>query len=130
MSFLAYWYFSGQESGKKKEHKDKLLGPEIAGWAGGLPREGVGVAKFVPSLASLFSLGFERAGILPGSRTPKVIKSLCNKVCAHFRPLKTKKFSGRMSHGHLGVIRADLQGQKPLLGSLRPRKHACQCGFP
>ena len=35
------------------------MGPESAGWGGDLPREGVGVEKFVPSLESLSSLGFE-----------------------------------------------------------------------
>ena len=38
-------------------------GPETAGWGGGLLREGVGVQKFVPSLESLSSLGFERRNL-------------------------------------------------------------------
>ena len=33
-------------SGKKKEPKPQLLGPDIFGWGGGLPREGVGAKKF------------------------------------------------------------------------------------
>ena len=33
-------------SGKKKEPKLKLFGPDIFGWGGGLPREGVGAKKF------------------------------------------------------------------------------------
>ena len=33
-------------SRKKKEPKPKLLGPDIFGWGGGLPREGVGAKKF------------------------------------------------------------------------------------
>ena len=37
-------------SGKKKEPKPKLLGPDIFGWGGGLPREGVGAEKFGMSL--------------------------------------------------------------------------------
>ena len=42
---------------EKKSKKINSLGPETP--RGGLPREGVGVEKFVPSLESLFSLGFE-----------------------------------------------------------------------
>ena len=33
-------------SGKKKEPKPNLFGPDIFGWGGGLPREGVGAKKF------------------------------------------------------------------------------------
>ena len=33
------------ESGKKKEQKPKLSGPDIFRWRGGLPREGVGSKK-------------------------------------------------------------------------------------
>ena len=33
-------------SDKKKEHKSKLLGPDIFRWGGGLPREGMGAKKF------------------------------------------------------------------------------------
>ena len=34
-------------SGKKKEPKPKLFGPDIFGWGGGLPREGVGPKSLV-----------------------------------------------------------------------------------
>ena len=37
-------------SGKKKEPKPKLLGPDILRWDGSLPREGVGAEKFGMSL--------------------------------------------------------------------------------
>ena len=37
-------------SGTKKEPKPKLFGPDIFGWGGGLPREGVGAKKFGMSL--------------------------------------------------------------------------------
>ena len=37
------------KSGKKKEPKPKLFGPDIFGW-GGLPRERVGAKKFDTSL--------------------------------------------------------------------------------
>ena len=59
------------------------------GW--GLPREGVGVKKFLPSLESMSSLGFEgRNLVCPGnlagmSRTPGGVQKVCaNKLCAHF----------------------------------------------
>ena len=39
-----------QKSGKKKEPKPKLFGPDIFGWGGGLPREWVGAEKFGMSL--------------------------------------------------------------------------------
>ena len=38
------------KSGMKKEHKPKLLSPDIFRWGRGLPREGVGVKKFGMSL--------------------------------------------------------------------------------
>ena len=38
------------KSGTKKEPKPKLFGPDIFGWGGGLPREGVGAKKFDTSL--------------------------------------------------------------------------------
>ena len=34
------------ESGQRNEPKPKLFGPDIFGWGGGLPREGVGAKKF------------------------------------------------------------------------------------
>ena len=34
------------QSGKKKEPKPKLFGPDIFGWGRGLPREGVGAKTF------------------------------------------------------------------------------------
>ena len=39
-----------QQSGKKKEPKPKLFGPDVFGWGGGLPHEGVGAKKFGMSL--------------------------------------------------------------------------------
>ena len=35
---------------KEREPKPKLFGPDIFGWGGGLPREGVGAEKFSMSL--------------------------------------------------------------------------------
>ena len=37
-------------SGRKKEPKPKLFGPDIFQWGGGLPRERVGTKKFDTSL--------------------------------------------------------------------------------
>ena len=52
-------------------------------WGGGLPREGVVAEKFVPSLESLSSLGFEERNLgCPGSfagmsRTPGGVQKVC-----------------------------------------------------
>ena len=63
------------------------------GW--GLPREGVGAEKFVPSFESLSSLGFEArnlgypANFAGMSRIPGGVQKVCAKnVRAHFRSLK------------------------------------------
>ena len=78
----------------KKSTKIKFLGPETAGWGGGLPCEGVGVEKVVPSLESLFSLGFEGGSLAcPGnfagmSRTPGGVQKVCTtKFVRIFRSL-------------------------------------------
>ena len=61
------------------------------GW--GSSREGVGVEKFVPSLESLSSLGFEGRSL--GCPGPLVMfkklvqKSLCKKFVLMFQPLDT-----------------------------------------
>ena len=44
------WLDYRDPSGKKKEPKPKLFGPDIFGWGGGLPRERVGAKKFDTSL--------------------------------------------------------------------------------
>ena len=54
---------------KKKNTKINFLGPEIAISGGRLPRSGVVVQKFVPSLESLFFLG-DVARNLPGCPRP------------------------------------------------------------
>ena len=55
-------------SGKKKSTKINFLGPETVRWGGGLPLEGVVAKKFVPSLESLSSLGFEEKNLgCPGN---------------------------------------------------------------
>ena len=102
------------DSGKKKSTKINFFGPETAGWGGGLPPEGVGVKKFVPSLESLSSLGFDARnlgcpGIFAGmSRTPGGVQKVCaRKVCAHFAfPIDGQFMCGQASDstGHLVLL--------------------------
>ena len=54
ITLRGYFYSDAKES-----TKINFLGPETARWGGGLPCEGVVAKKFVPSLESLSSLGFE-----------------------------------------------------------------------
>ena len=78
---------------EKRAQRLTFFGPETAGWGWGLPHEGVGVEKFVPSLESLSSLGFEeRNPRCPGnfagmSRTPGGLQKFVQKKtsCAFFR---------------------------------------------
>ena len=78
---------------EKKEPKITFLGPETARWGGGLPREGVVAEKFVPSLESLSSLGFEErnlgcpANVAEMSRTPGGVQKVCAKKVRIFRSL-------------------------------------------
>ena len=82
----------GSEKAREKSTKINFLGPETARWSGGLPREGVVAEKFVPSLESLSSLGFEERNLeCPGnfawmSRTPGGVQKVCAKKssCAFF----------------------------------------------
>ena len=70
---------------QEKRTKINFLGPETARWGGGLPHEGVVTEKFVPSLESLSSLGFEEINLgCPGnfagiSRTPGGVQKVCTK---------------------------------------------------
>ena len=79
---------------RKKSTKINFFGPETAGWGGGLPPERVGVEKFVPSLESLSSLGFEGNLGWPGnfagmSRTPEDVQKLrAKKFVRIFHSLK------------------------------------------
>ena len=72
-----------------KSTKINFLGPETARWGGGLPREGVVAEKFVPSLDTLFPLGFEGSNL--GCPEKKLFagmnvfkKFVQKKVRAHF----------------------------------------------
>ena len=61
--FLSVLKCGVPKSGKKKEHRPKLLGPDIFWWGGGLPRERVGAKKFGMSLETQetkFSGGMSR----------------------------------------------------------------------
>ena len=76
---------------REKSTKINFLGPETAWWGGGLPLEGVVAEKFMPSVESLSSLGFEERNLgCPGnfagmSRTPGGVQKVCaKKVRAHF----------------------------------------------
>ena len=79
------------DQARKQSTKINFLGPETARWGGVLPREGVVAKKFVPSLESLSSLGFEERNLgcprnFAGmSRTPGGVQKVCaKKVRAHF----------------------------------------------
>ena len=54
--------------GSKKEPKPNRFGPDIFGWGGGLPREGLGTKKFGMSLETQGNQTFGRdiPGFLPG----------------------------------------------------------------
>ena len=109
-------------SGKKKEPKPKLFGPDIFGWGGGLPREGVGAKKFGMSFETQGNQTFWRD--IPGfcrgflgapekfekkvcvqSSTRKVLEKLSReKVCVDFLSPKASSRSERgMSSGRLTV---------------------------
>ena len=86
-----------QNHARKKSTKINFLGPETAQWGGGLPREGVVAKKFVPSLESLSSLGFEERnlgcpGFLPGCPGPLgVFKKFVQKSsCSFLAPKKNR----------------------------------------
>ena len=83
-----------------------FLGPETARWGGGLPREGVGVEKFVLSLGSLFSLGFEGGNLgcprnfAGTSQTCGGVQKICAKrVCANFSADFPREFFSLVSLG-------------------------------
>ena len=79
---------------------------------GGLPREGVVAEKFVPSLESLFSLGF-KWGAIGMSREfcrdvpdPWRFKSVCNKMFVLvFAGLFAAEFSVSEGHSFLQVLK-------------------------
>ena len=72
-------------SGKKKEPKPKLFGPDIFRWGGGLPGEGVGAKKFGVSLEARETKFFWRD--MPGEFagiSRKHPKSLRKNICVQY----------------------------------------------
>ena len=87
-----------QKSGTKKEHKPKLLSPDIFRWGRGLSHEGVGAKKFCMPLETreikLFRAGYlgDFAGIsrnCPKSLRKKFVFNLVNLL-----PIKLVRTSG------------------------------------
>ena len=75
------------KSGTKKEHKPKLLSPNIFRWGRGLPRERVGAKKFDTSLETREIKLFWRD--IPGfcRDIPEVPKKFEKKIVFNFWPL-------------------------------------------
>ena len=66
-NILPFFLSAYTRSGKKNEHKPKLFGPDIFGWGGGLPREGVGAKKFGTSFKTQNQTFWrDIPGFLPG----------------------------------------------------------------
>ena len=78
--------FAPRESCRQKELRDQLFGSgeHLVGW--GLPREGVGIKKFVPSVESLFP-PCESQGKQTLSLGCGVQKVSAKKVCSQFSAL-------------------------------------------
>ena len=75
----------GSDQARKKRIKFNFSGPETTRWNGGLPREGVVAEKFLPSLESLSSLGFEERNLgCCGHLAWGCSKSLCKKSSKTF----------------------------------------------
>ena len=94
LTFVTLEVYLLRSQARNKSTKINFLGPETARWGGGLPREGVVAEKFVPSLESLSSLGFEERNLgcpenFAGmSRTLGGVQKVCaKKVCAHVSSL-------------------------------------------
>ena len=80
-----------QGSGKKKEPKPKLFGPDIFGWGGGLSHEGVGAKKLDMSFEAQGNQTFWRdnSGSLPGYRGfPKSLRLAVARGLLQGRPLQ------------------------------------------
>ena len=82
-------------SGMKKEHKPKLLSPDIFRWGRGLPREGVGAKKFNMSLETkeINFYGRDIPGDFAGisRKRPKSLRK--KKFVSNFWPLTLSFFS-------------------------------------
>ena len=79
---------------KKKEPKPKLFGPDIFGWGGGLPREGVGAKKFGMSFETQGNQTFWRdmpgfCRDIPGRGVPEKFEG--KGFVFNSRPLKMRR---------------------------------------
>ena len=91
----------GMLQGWEKEHKPKLLNPDIFRWGRGLPHEGVGAKKFGMSLETQGKSGQDIPGFCRD--IPGVPENLRKKnICVQFSPptlrhvpYKTSQNSGR-----------------------------------
>ena len=112
---------------REKSTKINFFGPETAWLGGGLRHEGVVAEKFVPSLESLSSLGFEERNLgcpwnFAGmSRTPANVQKICAKksLCTVFIP--TKGALTRINSS--GIIFGALAG----ISGKSPRAHTEYC---
>ena len=108
-----------KKAGKKKEPKPKLFGPDIFGWAGGLPREGVGAEEFSMSLETRETKLFWRdipgfCRDIPGfcrdiPEVPEKIWKKTKKFVFNFRSLK-RHINLRKIPGFPWDTRRDKQG--------------------
>ena len=87
-----------------------FLCPETAGWGGALPLEGVVIEKFLPSLESLLSLGFEGGNLgCPGNFAVPDPWGV-QKVCGHFGgPYHSAKGTPAHTHTHTSAKRQILK---------------------
>ena len=85
--------WEASSSGRTKEHKLKLVGPDIFRWGGGLPRERAGAKKFgmlsKPRKKQLLGAGY--LGIWLGSGVPEKFGKI--KLVATIRVIPSQKLS-------------------------------------
>ena len=110
-------------SGKKKEPKPKLFGPDISRWGGGLPREGVGAKKFGMSFETQGNQTFGRD--IPGFcwDIPGCPKSLRKRgLCSILVPYLFRSLFGNLPLvlGHLLVAILVIFLPIPFCSTVRP----------
>ena len=81
---LWYLFCPRLRSGRKKEPKPKLFGPDIFGWGRGLPHEGVGAKKFGMSFVTQVNQTFWRD--MPGfcRDIPRIPEKFEKNICVQF----------------------------------------------
>ena len=102
---MIFRFFVSHVSGKKKEPKPKLLGPDIFGWGGGLPRKGVGAKRFGMSFETRGNQTFwwEIAGCWRD--IPGVPEKFENQMFVfNFRPLSGTNMTGRPGYWTMEMI--------------------------